>query len=133
MTSGDLYGQALTVGSVPAMHAADPVTRHKVAITEDERRLTWQELDERSTRVAAGLIRYGVRQGDPVALYSGNRIEYIELMYGLAKAGCPIVRSAPGLSPRRSRARSPRPGPGRWSRITPGRSACPPPQRPGER
>jgi acyl-CoA synthetase (AMP-forming)/AMP-acid ligase II len=95
MTSGDLYQQALTVGSVPAMHAADPVTRHKVAITEDERRLTWQELDERSTRVAAGLIRYGVRQGDPVALYSGNRIEYIELMYGLAKAGCPIVPLSP--------------------------------------
>ena len=95
MTSGDLYQQALTVGSVPAMHAADPVTGHKVAITEDERRLTWQELDERSTRVAAGLIRYGVRQGDPVALYSGNRIEYIELMYGLAKAGCPIVPLIP--------------------------------------
>ena len=95
MTSGDLYQQALTVGSVPAMHAADPVTRHKVAITEDERRLTWRELDERSTRMAAGLIRCGVRQGDPVALYSGNRIEYIELMYGLAKAGCPIVPLSP--------------------------------------
>ena len=57
MTSEDLYQQALTVGSVPAMHAADPVTGHRVAIAEDERRLTWQELDERSTRVAAGLIR----------------------------------------------------------------------------
>ena len=95
MTSGDLYQQALTVGSVPAMHAADPVTRHKVAITDGAHRLTWQELDERSTRVAAGLIRYGVRPGEPVALYSGNRIEYIELMYGLAKAGCPIVPLSP--------------------------------------
>ena len=92
MMSGDLYQQALTVGSVPAMHAADPVARHKVAVTEGERRLTWQELDERSTRLAAALIRYGVRPGEPVALYSGNRIEYIELMYGLAKAGCPIVQ-----------------------------------------
>ena len=95
MTSGDLYQQALTVGSVPAMHAADPVTRHKVAITDGAHRLTWQELDERSTRVAAGLIRYGVRPGEPVALYSGNRMEYIELMYGLAKAGCPIVPLSP--------------------------------------
>src|ERR1700722_20808967 len=95
MMSGDLYQQALTVGSVPAMHAADPVTRHKVAVTEGERRLTWQELDERSTRLAAALIGYGVRQGEPVALYSGNRIEYIELMYGLAKAGCPIVPLSP--------------------------------------
>src|SRR5580692_7100279 len=95
MMSGDLYQQALTVGSVPAMHAADPVARDKVAVTEGERRLTWQELDERSTRVAAGLIRYGVRPGEPVALYSGNRIEYIELMYGLAKAGCPIVPLSP--------------------------------------
>ena len=95
MTSGDRYQQALTVGSVPAMHAADPVTRHKVAVTDGEHRLTWQELDERSTRVAAGLIRYGVRPGEPVALYSGNRIEYIELMYGLAKAGCPIVPLSP--------------------------------------
>lgn len=95
MTPGDPYQQALTVGSVPAMHAADPVTRDKVAVTEGERRLTWRELDERSTRVAAALIRYGVRPGAPVALYSGNRIEYIELMYGLAKAGCPIVPLSP--------------------------------------
>jgi acyl-CoA synthetase (AMP-forming)/AMP-acid ligase II len=77
------------------MHAANPVTRDKVAITEGERRLTWQELDERSTRVAGALVQYGVRQGEPVALYSGNRIEYIELMYGLAKAGCPIVPLSP--------------------------------------
>lgn len=95
MVSGDRYQQALTVGSVPALHAADPVTRDKVAITEGEHRLTWQELDERSTRVAVTLIRYGIRQGEPVALYSGNRIEYIELMYGLAKAGCPIVPLSP--------------------------------------
>jgi acyl-CoA synthetase (AMP-forming)/AMP-acid ligase II len=95
MMSGDPYQQALTVGSVPAMHAADPVTRHKVAVTEGERRLTWRELDERSTRLAAALIGYGVRPGDPVALYAGNRIEYIELMYGLAKAGCPIVPLSP--------------------------------------
>jgi acyl-CoA synthetase (AMP-forming)/AMP-acid ligase II len=91
----DPYGQALTVGSVPAMHAASPVTRDKVAVTEGERQLTWRELDERSTRVAAALIGYGVRPGEPVALYSGNRIEYIELMYGLAKAGCPIVPLSP--------------------------------------
>ncbi len=95
MVPADPYGQALTVGSVPAMHAASPVTRDKVAVTEGERQLTWRELDERSTRVAAALIRYGVRPGDPVALYSGNRIEYVELMYGLAKAGCPIVPLSP--------------------------------------
>jgi fatty-acyl-CoA synthase len=95
VASGDLYQQALTVGSVPAMHAADPVTRDKVAVTDGELRLTWRELDERSTRVAVALIRYGVRPSEPVALYSGNRIEYIELMYGLAKAGCPIVPLSP--------------------------------------
>jgi fatty-acyl-CoA synthase len=95
VTPGDPYQQALTVGSVPAMHAADPVTRDKVAVTEGERRLTWRELDERSTRAAVALIRYGVRPGEPVALYAGNRMEYIELMYGLAKAGCPIVPLSP--------------------------------------
>jgi acyl-CoA synthetase (AMP-forming)/AMP-acid ligase II len=95
VTPADPYQQALTVGSVPALHAADPVTRDKVAVTEGGRRLTWRELDERSTRVAAGLLGYGVRPGEPVALYSGNRAEYIELMYGLAKAGCPIVPLSP--------------------------------------
>ena len=67
MIPADPYGQALTVGSVPAMHAASPLTRDKVAVTEGERRLTWRQLDERSTRAAAALIRYGVRPGDPVA------------------------------------------------------------------
>jgi crotonobetaine/carnitine-CoA ligase len=45
------------------------------------------ELDERSDRVAASLQLLGVGKGDRVAVNLPNRIEYIELIYGIAKAG----------------------------------------------
>ncbi|GAA1322728.1 class I adenylate-forming enzyme family protein [Pseudonocardia xinjiangensis] len=93
----DPYHRALRVGDVPRLHASNPASRDRVAVVEGEHTLTWQQLEDRSTGVAAGLAHYGVRSGEPVGLYAGNRIEYIELMYGLAKAGCPIVPLSPRL------------------------------------
>ncbi|GAA1197409.1 class I adenylate-forming enzyme family protein [Pseudonocardia alaniniphila] len=95
----DPYQQALRVGDVPRLHATNPRTRDRVAVVEGERSLTWSELDDRTTGLAAGLASYGLRSGDPVALYASNRIQYIELMYGLGKAGCPIVPISPRFVP----------------------------------
>src|SRR4051812_37449711 len=36
-------------------------------------RLTWREWHELSTRVARALLRDGVRSGDAVAIFAGNR------------------------------------------------------------
>lgn len=48
---------------------------------------TYAEADAASDRVAAGLAELGVRQGDRVAVFSANRREYLETIFGLAKLG----------------------------------------------
>lgn len=62
-----------------------------VAVIDGERRLTFGELDERSSRLATALLSAGLAPGDPIAVLSGNRSEYVEVAAGLAKAGFPMV------------------------------------------
>jgi acyl-CoA synthetase (AMP-forming)/AMP-acid ligase II len=62
-----------------------------VAVIDGDRRLTYAALDERASRLANALLGAGLRPGDPVAVLSGNRLEYCEIAAGLAKAGLPMV------------------------------------------
>src|SRR5260370_29106257 len=48
---------------------------------------TFAEIDRRSDEVAAGFAAHGVAKGDRVAVLTPNRIEGLELFYGLAKLG----------------------------------------------
>lgn len=65
--------------------------RDAVAVRDGDRTLTFAALDGRSSRLAAGLLASGLRPGQPVAVLSGNRMEYIEIGAALAKAGLPMV------------------------------------------
>ena len=58
-----------------------------LAIVFEDRRLTWGELDERSSRVANALKAAGVGDGDRVALIDKNGPEYFEVLYGGSKIG----------------------------------------------
>lgn len=49
--------------------------------------VTLGQLDQRSDRIAAGLQELGVGKGDLVAVNLPNRMEYVELIYAIAKAG----------------------------------------------
>ena len=63
-----------------------------LAVFDGERRLTYGELDERSSRIANVLRgRYGIERGDRVALLVHNRLEVVEVMAGVAKAGAVYV------------------------------------------
>ncbi|HWF76636.1 MAG TPA: AMP-binding protein [Caulobacteraceae bacterium] len=57
------------------------------AITDDRRTVTWAELDSRTNRIARGLEKAGVRQGDLVTIGLKNGAEFIEAAYALWKAG----------------------------------------------
>lgn len=48
---------------------------------------TYAELDARADAVAAGFAALGVNRGDRVAIVSPNRIEMVDLYFGLAKLG----------------------------------------------
>src|ERR1700736_5048567 len=48
---------------------------------------TFSEIDRRSDEVAAGFAAHGVSKGDRVAVLTPNRVEVLEMLYGLAKLG----------------------------------------------
>src|SRR4029079_7115983 len=69
---------------------ADTVPDNTAVICGD-RRYTYAELDERSTRLANHLLGAGVAVGDHVGIYAYNGPEWVEAMLGIWKArGVPI-------------------------------------------
>ena len=59
----------------------------KAAIIFEGRSITWGELDQRVSRIAQALKNTGVGFGDTVSLMMDNRIEFIENMFGIIRAG----------------------------------------------
>ena len=68
-----------------------PVRDDRVAVTFLDRSLTYDELAERSTRLAAGLHAAGFRKGDRAAVLMHNRLEWVEILFALARVGGVIV------------------------------------------
>jgi acyl-CoA synthetase (AMP-forming)/AMP-acid ligase II len=71
-----------------------------VALIFGGRAVTYSDLNRHASMIANGLIEAGVARHDRVALLAGNSDHYIELLFGIIKAGatpCPINwRLAPG-------------------------------------
>ena len=63
----------------------------RVAVVDQDRQLTFAELDERSNRLACALLAAGLSPGDRVAVLSWNRMEFVEVATGIAKAGLLMV------------------------------------------
>ncbi len=57
----------------------------RVAIVQGERVRTWTEFDDRSARLAAGLVAAGLEPGAKVASYLFNGNEYLEGLYATFK------------------------------------------------
>ncbi|NVI92777.1 class I adenylate-forming enzyme family protein [Actinomadura sp. BRA 177] len=90
-------GVSLSIaGGVREFGSAVPET---VAVIDGDRRLTYGELHERSSRLANALAAAGLAPGDPVAVLLGNRLEYHEIAAGIAKAGLVMVPLNPRLLP----------------------------------
>ena len=67
-------------------------TPDALAAFEGDRRLTYRELDRRSDRLANALRgAHGLEDGDRVALLVPNRLEVVEVLAGVAKAGLVYV------------------------------------------
>ncbi len=94
---------ALAAGGAPLSIAAGVrefarATPAATAVIDGERRQSYAELDERSSRLAQALLAGGLGPGDPVAVLLGNRMEYCEIAAGLAKAGLPLVPLNPRMT-----------------------------------
>ncbi len=77
------------IGEILREHARERGDR--VCCAMDDRSFTFAEMDARSDQIAAGAAALGVEKGDRVATLSPNRVELLELFYGLAKAGAAQV------------------------------------------
>ena len=58
-----------------------------IAFIEDDRQWTYDDMETYANRVAGWAKAQGLSQGDTVAVFARNRMEYIPLWFGLTKLG----------------------------------------------
>ena len=63
----------------------------------DYRTMTFAELDEDSSRLAAGLVSYGLRPGNRIVLMVRPSIDFVSLTFALFKAGAVTILIDPGM------------------------------------
>ena len=66
------------------------------AIVFEDRQVSYRDLEDMAARIAFGLKAAGIGQGDHVALYCPNRLEFVAAYYGILKTGATVV-SVSGL------------------------------------
>jgi long-chain acyl-CoA synthetase len=77
------------VADIVRRFAAETPDHH--AIRFGSRTVTWRDLDQRSTRVAASLRTSGVSSQQRVAFLAKNCLEYFEVAFGAAKINAVVV------------------------------------------
>jgi acyl-CoA synthetase (AMP-forming)/AMP-acid ligase II len=78
--------------TIPALvDAAAERFGDSVAVLDGDARLTYAELGERARAFGAALVASGVEAGDRVAIWAGNRAEWIVALLGLFEAGAVLV------------------------------------------
>jgi acyl-CoA synthetase (AMP-forming)/AMP-acid ligase II len=75
----------------------------KPAFIDGERLLTWSELDDQVSRLAAGMGDLGVSKGDPVAVLSRDRLEIVVHWLACMRLGAVRVGVNPRYSAREMR------------------------------
>jgi long-chain acyl-CoA synthetase len=87
-------------GTLPELIHANAVERpDQIALIQDERRLSYGQLDALADRVAASLQRDGVKPQGAVAVCANTSIEYIALFMGALRAGVAVAPLAPSSTP----------------------------------
>ncbi len=74
-----------TIGDILTRSARRAPRAHALAF--EDRAWTYRELDDATTRVAAGLLALGLAKGDRVAAFGKNSDAYVLLWLGAARAG----------------------------------------------
>src|SRR4051812_8170584 len=92
--------------SLPPFQAiADLVAQHAAArplhtaVVQDDRSVTWAQLDAMTDRVAASLQRDGIRPGESIAICAANSLEYVAVFLGGLRAGAAVAPLSAHASP----------------------------------
>ena len=69
--------------------------RDALVACHQQLRYSYRELRDEADRAARALMALGVRRGDRVGIWSGNRAEWMITQYAAAKAGALLVNINP--------------------------------------
>jgi olefin beta-lactone synthetase len=76
---------------------AVPQGSHRQGTNRPYHKITFQELDDQSSAIAAGLVQLGLRPGQRIAMLIPFNAEFITVVFALLKAGAAIVLIDPGM------------------------------------
>ncbi|WP_371919808.1 class I adenylate-forming enzyme family protein [Pseudomonas sp. MYb185] len=86
-----------TLPELLALHAQHRASHP--ALIQDDRQLTYAELDAQVNRAAAALQRDGLQPGDSIAICAANSIPYAILFLAALRAGMVVAPLAPSSTP----------------------------------
>jgi long-chain acyl-CoA synthetase len=66
----------------------------QVAYWDATRSVTYAQLAERTASIAANLTKAGLKEGDKLAIYLPNGVDWIEACFAALRAGAVVYRSA---------------------------------------
>lgn len=76
---------------------AVPLGSHKLGTKRPYQEISFRQLDQESSAIAAGLIQRGLRPGQRIAMLIPFNAEFITVVFALLKAGAAIVLIDPGM------------------------------------
>ncbi|HZG80226.1 MAG TPA: o-succinylbenzoate--CoA ligase [Brevibacillus sp.] len=77
------------------------ITPDRIALIDESRQLTYREMSAEINRYAHMLeVRYELQQGERIGIWATNSIEYLMLLFAIAKLGCIAVVLNVRLTPR---------------------------------
>lgn len=85
----------LTVSDVLDRAAADWPDKDALVVVDQGVRWSWQELRDRSRKLAAGLLESGLEPGHRIGMLAPNRAEWLLAQFGSAYAGLILVNINP--------------------------------------
>ena len=85
-----------TFDDVLRSRADDPASADHTAVVDIHRGLTYAELNDRVSRIAAGFVELGIAPDDRVLVQIPNRVCYVEAVFALFR-----LRAIPTSSPAR--------------------------------
>ncbi len=84
-----------TIGNLLRGAAAKYGDKTAIVVRHQGIRLSYAQLDERVSRVAANLISHGIGTGDRVGIWSPNRLEWVLVQFATARIGAILVNINP--------------------------------------
>jgi acyl-CoA synthetase (AMP-forming)/AMP-acid ligase II len=85
-----LHADIKSLGDIPRYHARQ--SANKIALTDAAARsMTFGELNDTSNRIAQAIIGNGIPPRSHIAFFGKNSIEYIQAVFGAAKANCALL------------------------------------------